>query len=93
MKGDELAEGAQIDLVIDRADNVVNLCEMKFYNTEFKVTKEYFRKLNDKLNLLQEKLPKRKIVHLTLVTTDGLAQNEYSSIFQQIITLEDLLVK
>ena len=93
VKGDELAEGAQIDLVIDRADNIVNLCEMKFYNTAFKVTKEYFRKLNDKLNLLQEKLPKRKIVHLTLVTTDGLAQNEYSSIFQQIITLEDLLVK
>ena len=91
IKNDDQSDGQQIDLIIDRADNVVNLCEMKFYNTEFKVTKDYYKKLNDRLNTVQEHLPKRKVIHLTLVTTEGLAHNEYSGIFQRVITLEDLL--
>ena len=91
LRGDDETEGAQIDLIIDRADNVVNLCEMKFYNDEFRVTKEYDRKLARRLNLLQERLPKRKTVHMTLVTTEGLAQNEYRGAFQSVVTLEDLV--
>ena len=91
VKGDGETEGLQIDLIIDRADNVVNLCEMKFYNDEFRVTKEYAKKLNNRGNLLQEKLPKRKVVRLTLVTTEGLARNEYAGVFQNVVLLEDLM--
>ena len=90
VKGDDTREGSQIDLIIERADNVVNLCEMKFYNDEFKVTKEYNRKLNQRLNLVSELIPKRKVVHMTLITTEGLAKNEYSGIFQKTITLDAL---
>lgn len=91
IKGDGEREGTQIDLVIDRADNVVNLCEMKFYNDDFSVTKEYYRKLNHRMNAVQRLLPKRKTVRLTLVTSFGLARNEYSGIFQNVVTLEDLM--
>lgn len=90
LRGDDEQEGTQIDLIIDRADNVVNLCEMKFYNEEFRVTKEYDKKLTHRLNLLQERLPRRKVVHMTLVTTEGLSLNEYAGAFQKVITLEDL---
>ena len=64
---------------------------MKFYNEEFRVTKEYYKKLSRRLNLLQETLPKRKTVHMTLITTEGLAKNEYQSAFQKVVTLEDLV--
>ena len=65
---------------------------MKFYNEEFRVTKEYNKKLFHRLNLLQERIPKRYVVHMTLITTEGLAPNEYMSAFQKVITLEDLFV-
>lgn len=90
IKGDDNRDGSQIDLLIDRADNVVNLCEMKFYNDEFRVTKEYSRKLNQRLNLVNGMIPKRKVVHMTMITTEGLAMNEYSGVFQHVITLDQL---
>lgn len=88
--GDDEKDGTQIDLIIDRADNVVNLCEMKFYNEEFRVTKDYCKKLMHRINHLQERLPRRKVVHLTLVTTEGLFSNEYQGVFQKVLTLGDL---
>lgn len=91
VRGDDSREGSQIDLIIERADNIVNLCEMKFYNDKFKVTKEYNRKLNERLNLISGLIPRRKVVHMTLITTEGLSMNEYSGIFQKTITLEQLL--
>lgn len=91
VRGDDDKEGTQMDLIIDRADHVVNLCEMKFYREEFRVTKEYNKKLNHRANLLMEGLPKRKVIHMTLVTTEGLVHNEYQSAFQKVITLEDLV--
>lgn len=91
VKGVDSREGSQIDLIIERADNIVNLCEMKFYNDEFRVTKEYNKKLNQRLNLVSGLIPKRKVVHMTLITTEGLSRNEYSGIFQKTITLDQLL--
>lgn len=90
ISGEGSGDGTQIDLMIDRADNVINLCEMKFYGDEFRVTKEYHKKLAHRISLLSEKLPKRKVIHLTLITTEGLSRNEYSGIFQKVITLEEL---
>lgn len=91
VKGDDSKEGSQVDMIIDRADNVVNLCEMKFYNEEFRISKEYNAKLVHRINMISESLPKRKVVRMTLVTTEGLARNEYSSTFQNIVTLPDLM--
>ena len=90
LRGDDDIEGTQIDLIIERNDNVVNLCEMKFYKNDFAVDKAYDRKLRNRLALLLERLPKRVAVHMTLITTFGLAYNEYFGAFQHVIVLDDL---
>lgn len=88
--GDKEVEGAQIDLLINRADHVINMCEMKFYNDEFAVDKSYFMKINRRVNLLVEHIPRNTAIHTTLITTFGLAYNEYSGAFQRVVTLDDL---
>jgi len=90
LRGNDNKEGTQIDMLIDRKDNVVNMCEMKFYNEDFSVSKSYHEVLVHRQNILSEHLPKRKVIHSTLVTTYGLEYNEYSGDFQQVVTLNDL---
>ena len=90
LRGDDDIEGTQIDLLIERNDNVVNLCEMKFHKNDFAVDKAYDRTLRNRLALLQDRLPKRVAVHMTLITTFGLAYNEYFGDFQQVIVIDDL---
>lgn len=87
---DDNMGGTQVDLLLIRDDHVVNMCEMKFYNDEFSVSKAYHKILVQRQNLLERELPSHTVVHSTLVTTEGLKYNEYSSDFQQVITLEEL---
>jgi hypothetical protein len=82
--------GMQIDLLINRNDNVVNMCEIKFYNEDFVTSREYYKKIASRVNKIHEELPKKYAVHSTLITTYGLVYNEYSGAFQQVITLENL---
>ena len=93
VEGDDDTEGAQIDLLINRKDNVVNLCEMKFYNEKFTVNKAYYSKVVHRQNLLAERIPRKSVIHNVLVTTEGLTYNEYSGVFQKVITIDDLFVK
>lgn len=80
----------QADLLIVRSDNIVNLCEIKFYAKEFAIDKNYDSKLRDRIQSLVEMLPKKKTVHLTFIASFGLKINEYSGQVQEVITLEDL---
>ena len=89
-KGDAESPGTQIDLILERKDNVVNMCEVKFYNDEFAISKDYHITLTRRRNLLQEKIPKRAVIHNTLITTYGLKHNEYYNDFVQTITLDNL---
>lgn len=82
--------GAQIDLVIDRADGIIDLCEIKFTKDPFTVNADDEANLETKITRLSEEIRTDKAVHLTLISAKGLKQNEYSSIFQNTITLEDL---
>ena len=88
--GNDEQVGTQIDLVIERADHIVNLCEMKFYGESFTVDKAYFQKINYREKMLTEKISRKDTVHSILVTTYGLTYNEYSGVFQHVITLDDL---
>lgn len=88
--GDNEHEGTQIDLLIQRKDNVVNLCEMKFYSEEFAVNKSYHHVLVHRTNLLQQHLPRKMVIHNILITTYGLVYNEYSGDFIATICLDDL---
>lgn len=93
LKGDDDTEGAQIDLLIQRKDNVVNLCEMKFYNEKFTVDKAYYMRMVHRQNVLAEQISRKSVIHNVLVTTEGLNYNEYSSIFQNVVVLDDLFEK
>ena len=88
-KGDD-EEGTQIDLLISRNDNVVNMCEIKYYSGDFSVNKDYYKVLLRRQAILTEKVSAKTTIHSTLITTFGLTQNEYSNIFTNVIVLDDL---
>ena len=83
---------SQVDLLFDRSDRVVNLCEMKFVADEFTIDKDYDAELRRKTERFIEETICKKSVHLSLVTTYGLAMNMYSGRFQSVITMDDLFV-
>lgn len=90
LRGDDETEGTQIDLLIDRADRVVNLCEMKFHKDDFTIDKAYDAKLRHRTQTLIDHLPKNRNVHVTLITTYGLTYNEYFGRFQKVVTMDEL---
>lgn len=83
-------DGAQIDMVIDRADRIINICEMKFCEDDFAINASYDKTLRNKLSTFIEETKIRSSLHLTIVTTYGLKFNEYSGRVQSVITMEDL---
>lgn len=89
-KHEENGDGIQIDLIIERNDNIVNMCEIKFYGDEFSVDKSYDRILRNRCSVLQEFIPKKCAIHSTLITTYGLKENEYKWDFVNVITMDDL---
>lgn len=87
------AKGAQIDLLIDRDDNVINLCEMKFYNGEFTIDKNYASDINRKVNVFKESTKTKKNIFVTFITTYGLEVNQYKNqIVQNELTADHLFV-
>ena len=82
--------GAQIDLLIMRDDNIVNLCEIKFYSTPYSIDKEEETKMLHRVEMLKDTLSVKQTVHLTLITTFGLVQGKYSGKIQKVITIDDL---
>ena len=82
--------GAQIDMLIERADHVVNICEMKFSAQPFSIDKNYLERLKTKIGAFKQMTKTRSAIHLTFVTASGLLQNKYSGIVQSEVTLEDL---
>lgn len=82
---------AQIDLVIDRADHLINLCEMKFCSTgTYEITKEYAEKIRSKTSDFISSTRTRKGIVSTFITTYGVRQGKNSVVAQKEITMEDL---
>lgn len=88
--GDE--DGAQIDLLIQRNDNVINMCEIKFTSDDFTVDKNYYRVLLSRPNQIRKLVSPKISILSTLITTFGLKQNEYSSAFTNVVTMDDLFI-
>ena len=87
-------KGTQIDLLIDRNDQVINIFEIKFYNTEISITASYAKTLREKMRVFQETTKTRKYLMTTLLTTFGLKQNKHSlGLIEKVITLDDLFEK
>ena len=83
-------EGAQIDLLLDRADGIVNVCEMKWSAGPFVIDKKKDRELREKIGVFSQVTGTRKGVHLTMITTEGVAHNEYRWTPQSEVILDDL---
>jgi len=71
-------KNAQIDLLIDRDDNVMNICEIKFYNSPFSIDKKYYLELKNKIAEFKEESQTNKNIFLTCITTHGVKENSFS---------------
>lgn len=90
-KGDTHKKGSQIDLVIDRRDNVINLFEIKFSLHSISIDKAYHKVLLHKIQSFKEATQTQKAIFLTTLTTYGIVTNTYSgAVVQNELTLEDL---
>ena len=86
-------DGAQIDLLIDRRDQTINLCEMKFSQSEYEITKQYDERLRERAVIFRSTTKTRKAIHQTFVTTYGLKKNMYSGTIQSEVVLDDLFIE
>lgn len=86
----DAVKGAQIDLVIKRVDKMVHLCEMKFAEHPYAITKDYEEKLKLRRQLFMEVTGESRGVVLTMVTPNGLKSNTHSALIHSVITVKDL---
>ena len=84
--------GSQIDLIIKRADRIIHLCEMKFSQGEFRITKDYEDRLRNRMSLFKEKTKNKMTLVHTFVTTYGVANGKYSNIVHSEVTLDGLFM-
>jgi len=84
--------GAQIDLLLDRKDDIINLCEMKYSKAEYSISGKYELELRNKIAVFEAETNSKKAVHLTMVTTYGVASNIHSGIVHSEVTLDDMCV-
>jgi hypothetical protein len=84
-------KGTQIDLLLDRADHCINVCEIKFSQAPFIITKKYASELQNKLQVFRQNMKERKALLLTMITTYGVAENEYKAqLIDNEVTMEAL---
>ena len=82
--------GAQVDLVIERSDGNVNLCEMKYASSEYALSSDEAERLCWRKEAFAAETGVRKTMRLTLVTPVGLARNAHAGIVHNVVTLNDL---
>lgn len=82
--------GAQIDLLIDRADGVIDVCEMKYSKAAYSITAEYRDNLQNKVQRFADVTRTKKALHIVMIAANGLKPNQYSDIVQSEVTLDDL---
>ena len=83
-------KGAQIDLLIDRADNVIDVCEMKYSSGKYALSKKDCENIDNKLDAFKAVSNTVKSLHLILITANGLAENAYARKAQNVLVLDDL---
>ncbi len=89
-RGNEVKHGAQIDLVMQRADGFTDLCEMKHSANVFTIDKEYAANLQNKLDAYQKLSKDKRTPHLVMVTTNGVAHNSNYNMIQNEVTMDEL---
>jgi hypothetical protein len=92
-KSTKSKNGAQIDLLIDRRDGVINVCEMKFSTDAFIIDKKYDKELSNKLATFRAETGTKKALFLTMITTHGIKENTYSVNVQNDLKMDVLFEK
>ena len=82
--------GAQIDLLIKRRDRVITICEIKFSSGEYQITKDFDLNLRNKVEQFKAETNCKESIQLVMLTTYGVKKNEYSSVIQKQIVMDDL---
>lgn len=84
------SQGAQIDLLIARRDGIVNLCEMKYVNGKYVISSDEAGRLRHRIEVVRKMFGKNRMVHLTMVTPEGVSQNANRWDVQSEVKLDDL---
>ena len=92
-KEDVKEKGAQIDLLIERGDRFINVCEMKFSIKPYRITDSYEQYLRKRMDIFQEKTKTTKSLVHTFVTTFGVANSQGRSIVNSEVIMDDLFAK
>ncbi len=90
VEGTDETAGAQIDLIIDRRDRIVTLCEIKYSLHEFEIDKGYEMNLRNKIEAFRRATETRKTLQLVMIMTYGIKENKYSNLVSGQVVLEDL---
>ena len=83
--------GAQIDLVIDRRDDVINLCEIKFSRFQYTITSQYAEYLEERKELFRAVTKTRKSLRITMITLNGIKPGKYTDIISDDINLSEIM--
>jgi len=87
----KLEIGAQIDLLIDRNDDAITVCEMKYTDKVFKIDKQYANNLLNKIKVFKEKTKTTKQIFISMISANGVKQNIYAKeLIDSVVTLDDL---
>jgi uncharacterized protein len=90
-QGNDENKGTQIDLVLDRNDQIINLFEIKFYSTDFVMTESEAQNIRNKISVFRQKTKTKKYLMMVLITTFGLQHNKHSlGLIEQVITMAQL---
>lgn len=89
-RSDSAESKAQIDLLVDRADGVINACEMKYSQAPFSINKALDAELRERIETFRSETGTRKAVRLTMVSPYGVKHNKYWGLVSNVITFEDL---
>jgi len=84
-------QGAQIDLLFDRKDDAITLCEIKYTDKEYLITKEYVDSLKRKMSVFQKQTRTKKQLFMVFISAMGLKNNYYAEdMCSSLVTLDDL---
>lgn len=83
---------AQIDMIIERADRIVNICEVKYSLDEYELRKDEYEKICRRKNAFIQETGLRHTPWLTMITTEGVSRGKYSEMIQSQVCLDDLFV-
>lgn len=87
-------KGAQIDLLFDRQDDAITLCEIKYTDEPFVINKSYVENLQNKINVFKEQSRTKKQIFMVMIAANGIKNNFYSDeILSDIVTLDDLFLQ